>query len=296
MKIFLLGFFDCMHVGHRYLLENARKISKSDSDIYITTFDDGFLSAVGRREDEIYSLTERKEIIAEIGDLNLIVFPTESSFVNMDKNSFLSYIVSLRPSIIVVGKDYRFGQKAEGDVSFLQSFLQEKRIQVNVCDFYRIDGKKVSTSFIKELLYQGKIQEANYQLGAPFFYSGIVAKGRQDGGKIGIPTMNICIPDGKIKIKSGVYVTETIIENKSYLSVTNVGTHPTFSDDNFNIETHVIGETINSYGKKIKIIFYQFIRNIMCFNTKDNLIKQIDKDIKFAKEVLKNGKIRRSGE
>ena len=138
------------------------------------------------------------------------------------------------------------------------------------------------------MLLGGDIVKANELLVDPFFYEGNVVKGRQDGRKMGIPTLNISIPFGKIKIKSGVYVTRTEIGDKKFLSVTNVGSHPTFGDLSFNVETHLIAneEITIQYDEKIRVYFYQFIREIVNFRTKDDLIKQIENDKKFAKEVL----------
>lgn len=287
-KILVLGFFDSLHKGHRFLFEQAKRFVGDEKEIYITTFDDGFLHAVGRNDDEIYLLAERKEILKKIGRFNIIVFPSQNEFILKTKEQFCSFLLKLNPTHIIMGSDYRFGKNAEGDTEFLRDFFNNKGVNVVICDFLTDHGEKISTRTIKKLLLGGDIVKANELLVDPFFYEGNVVKGRQDGRKMGIPTLNISIPFGKIKIKSGVYVTRTEIGDKKFLSVTNVGIHPTFGDFSFNVETHlIVNEEITiQYDEKIRVYFYQFIREIVNFRTKDDLIKQIENDKKFAKEVL----------
>ena len=287
-KILVLGFFDSLHKGHRFLFEQAKRFAGDEKEIYITTFDDGFLHAVGRNDDEIYLLAERKEILQKIGRFNIIVFPSQSEFILKTKEQFCSFLLKLDPTHIIMGSDYRFGKNAEGDTEFLRDFFNNKGVNVVICNFLTDHGEKISTRTIKKLLLGGDIVKANELLVDPFFYEGNVVKGRQDGRKMGIPTLNISIPFGKIKIKSGVYVTRTQIGDKKFLSVTNVGSHPTFGDFSFNVETHlIVNEEITiQYDEKIRVYFYQFIREIVNFRTKDDLIKQIENDKKFAKEVL----------
>lgn len=291
-KIFVLGFFDCIHIGHRFLFDVAKRDAASDDQIFVTTFDDDFLHSIGRMEEEIYVLAERKEIFNQLGRFQLVVFPSEKTFIEMEKNRFCAFLLHFSPDEIVVGKDYRFGKNAEGDVEYLIKYFVDKNIKVVVSDFLRVNERKVSSREIKEKLYAGEIEEANSLLGESFFYTGIVEEGRKDGRRIGIPTMNIPIDKHKIRIKSGVYVTETEIDGQNYLSVTNVGIHPTFEDDTFNIETHLVDRKIDAYGKRIKIYFYRYIRGIRTFDSKEKLSEQIKNDIVFAKEVERNGKIR----
>ena len=284
-KVLALGFFDCIHIGHRFLLENGKLVAEKRGDPFVvTTFDDNFLALVQRPIEEIFLLSERKGILRDLGIDNVLVFPTDRSFFQMEKEDFCRYIEKIDISAIICGTDYRYARNAEGDIEFLREYFLPKGIEVIACDLVRENGEKVSTKTIKETLKRGEIEQANALLTCPFYYEGMVREGRKDGGKMGIPTLNIDVPNGKIKVKSGVYVTKTVIDGTSFLSVTNVGQHPTFCDEKFNIETHIIGKDVGDvYGKKVRIFFGKYIREIISFPDKTKLIEQITKDIAVAK-------------
>ena len=287
-KIFALGYFDSIHIGHRALLREGMRIAQqNNAKLYVVTFNDNFLSVLGRREEEIFLLEERKKILNTIGINDLIVLPTDKDFLSKGKDDFLIYLISQTPSFFICGTDYRFGKNAEGTIQDLVYFSEQNNIEVYIENLLEINGNKVSSSEIRDLLKNGKTDKAENLLGQKFFYSGKVKHGRTDGHKIGFPTLNIDIPSEKIKIKSGVYATETTVENEKYLSVTNVGAHPTFNDNTFNVETHIIGNPGIIYGTDIKVEFYSYIRGIKHFISKEDLAKQIKKDIIYAKEVTK---------
>ena len=103
---------------------------------------------------------------------------------------------------------------------------------------------------------------------------------------MGVPTLNLKIPYNKIKIKEGVYATLTEIEGKSYKSITNVGTHPTFDNADFNVETYVIEGNFNFlYDKTVRIYFLDRVRDVIRFNSPEDLASQINKDIEFARSI-----------
>lgn len=286
-KVFALGFFDSIHIGHRYLLDFAKKqADKRKETVVVATFDDNFLTALGRNDAEIFLLNERQRILSFLGFDDTLVLPSCKEFLSAGRTEFLDFIINKNPSAIVVGKDYRFGRNAEGDALFLQEYCQNKGIDVYVVDLLNYNGKKVSSTEIRDLLKEGEVKKASELLGDRFFYSGRVKQGRKQGRTIGFPTVNIDIPPDKIQIMSGVYATKTIVNGIEYVSVTNVGKHPTFGDDVFNVETYVIDENVNLYGEDIKIEFYEFLRNVVKFENKSELAEQIEKDVERTKKVL----------
>lgn len=286
-KVLALGFFDSIHIGHRYLLNEAQKeAAKRQDNVLVATFDDNFLSALGRNDEEIFLLNERQRILSSLGFNETLVLPSNEEFLSVSKKEFLDFLFEKNPSAIVVGKDYRFGKKAEGDVLYLGEYCKEKGISVIVVDLLDYGGEKVSSSTIRKLLKEGNVGVASEMLGGRFFYSGIVKSGRKQGRSIGFPTVNVDIPKNKICLRGGVYATKTVVSDKEYDSVTNVGVHPTFNDEYFNVETYVIDEKIDLYDKNVRIKFYEFLRDIVKFEDKFQLAKQIEKDVERAKEVL----------
>ena len=287
-KVIALGFFDSIHIGHRLLIERGKELAeKKEADFALATFGDSFLSALGRREEEIFLLDERKEILTGLGVNDVIILPSDRIFLSSGKTEFLEYLSSLNPCALICGRDYRFGNKAEGSARDLEIFFGEKGVEVQVLDLLCVNGYKVSSRDIRTHLKNGDAEAAAKLLGQRFFYEGIVKKGRKDGQKMGFPTVNLDIAPEKIKIKSGVYVSVTVADGEEYLSVTNVGTHPTFNDGSFNSETYIIGNPGELYGKKIRVEFICYIREIRKFNDKNELADRIRQDVEYAKEVIK---------
>ena len=282
--VLALGYFDSLHIGHRKLISSAKKYAlERGYTLGVATFDDGFLQAIGRDEKEVYLLKERKELFQEIGVDEIIVFPSDEKFLSLSKSDFCAYLYNLNPKAIFVGADYRFGKGAEGDVKFLSEYGDAP---VFCEDILCLGGEKVSTSVIRKLLIGGKTEQAGTFLENPFFISGTVAEGRKEGRKLNFPTVNITLDDRKIAPKYGVYATKTKVGGNEYLSVTNVGAHPTFDDEIINVESHLIDFSGDLYGKEVKISFYRYLRPIYKFDSVDELKRQITKDIITTKEYF----------
>lgn len=275
-----LGFFDSIHRGHRYLLQVGKKIaSYYNAEFTVMTFDDNFNTALGREEKEVYLLSERLEILKSLGYDKIVVFESSTDFLNMDAEKFLRYLLTYNPIAIIAGNDYTFGKGAKGDIGLLKSFMKEHNVNVAEVDLLNYYNSKISTSRIKRFLLKGEIAKANKLLGDRYFVSGTVTKGKGLGNKLGIPTANIVAPKLKFLPKDGVYKTSVQVDGKTYDSITNVGTHPTFNDHSFNLETFILNYDGNLYNKKIKISFIDRLRDVIKFNSVDELVKQINSDI-----------------
>ena len=128
-------------------------------------------------------------------------------------------------------------------------------------------------------MINGDIPKVNRYLGYPYFVKGKVLEGRKDGRKIGFPTLNVPLSTDFVLPKFGVYHTKIKIKGQVFDGVTNVGPHPTFKDDTINLETYLIGFDQDYYGKTIKIEFYKYLRPIYKFDTIEQLIDRIEKDV-----------------
>ncbi|NLL55964.1 MAG: riboflavin biosynthesis protein RibF [Clostridiales bacterium] len=288
-KVLALGYFDAIHKGHQMLLKKAEKIASERGDeLLICTFGDDFYKSLGKESKEVFTLSERKEILSKLGYNNILVLDTSKEFFDKSKELFLHYLVNLNPTAIVVGSDYRFGKNAKGKSCDLQVFFSKLNVKVEALDLLLEKDQKVSTTLIKEHLTSGDIKSVNRLLGFEYFLSGTVIKGRQVGSTLGIPTANIDISHNKLSPKDGVYVSKIEICDKTYLGVTNIGAHPTFNDDNFNVETHIIGFDSDIYCQDVKVKLIKYIRDIIQFNNKQELIDQIHNDMIIAKEEVLN--------
>ncbi len=190
---------------------------------------------------------------------------------------------------VVVGENFRFGKKREGDAKFLGKALGEFGIELFTEHLVYYNGKPVSSSTIYNLIKDGNIREANDLLGYAFFLTGKVVKGKGIGRLLGFPTANLCYENGyKVLPKNGVYVTMANVSGALFESLTNTGRNPTFEESKkIKVEIHFIDEKLNLYGKNVRLHFLKRIREEKKFPTPSLLVSQIQKDLFFAKEFFK---------
>ncbi|MDN5317326.1 MAG: riboflavin kinase / adenylyltransferase, partial [Thermoanaerobacterium sp.] len=180
-------------------------------------------------------------------------------------------------------ENYRFGYKASGDIQLLKSFSKIYDYKVEVIEPVKLNKIIISSSYIRSLIQEGKIEEANKCLGRYFSLEGYVTSGRKVGRKLGFPTANISIDRDYIIPLNGVYLTRVKILNKYFLGITNVGINPTFNVNNLSVETYIVDFNENIYGMFIEVEFIKRIRDEIKFNSVEELIEQMKKDYVFAK-------------
>ncbi|MEG1509105.1 MAG: bifunctional riboflavin kinase/FAD synthetase [Clostridia bacterium] len=284
--VIALGFFDSLHIGHKELISKCKKIATNKNiKSAIFTFNNNPLAFFDSLAKEIFTYEER-EFKLQKYNLDYIVSANfDNDFANLSPVSFFNILTTnFNIDTIIVGEDYTFGKNAKGDILLLQELCDKANIALYVASLVGDDFGKIASRDIREYLKAGKLQKANYYLGEPYFIIGVVNKGRGEGKKIGFPTINIKIDKQKLIIKEGVYVTNTIVDGKKHLSITNVGAHPTFDDYNCNIETYIIDFNSDLYNKKICVEFVLKIRDIKKFDSVEALKNQLTEDSEFAKK------------
>jgi riboflavin kinase/FMN adenylyltransferase len=268
-----------MHLGHRSIVSLASTICKEQNLINaIFTFSGFFKKGNG----QVYSLDERKKLYAQCGIESVIVYEFNNRIKNLSAKQFLDELISAyKIRAFVCGKDYRFGYNASGDVNFLREYCESKNIQLFVADDIIVDGHKVSSTQIKDLLEEGKIEKANELLGSKYFIRESVVHGRGEGHLFGIPTANIKIDEERIYPKEGVYATTIEIDGKRYQAVTNIGAKPTFFDKTRSIESFIVNFDGNIYGETVTLSFHKRLRDIIVFDSVDALKERIMLDSKW---------------
>jgi len=184
----------------------------------------------------------------------------------------------------VCGYDYLFGAGAEGDAAFLQAYCKEHGVDCIVCDKFELNGVRVSTSGIKKLLRDGDIEQANEQLGAPFFISGKVVHGRGAGRIFDIPTANIKVSADKLIPKIGVYGATCAVEGATYTGAVNIGGRPTFGLTKTTVEIMIKDFNANVYDSEIAIYLHKYLRDVRKFETPALLSKQVHQDILWSEK------------
>ncbi|MBW1894513.1 MAG: bifunctional riboflavin kinase/FAD synthetase [Deltaproteobacteria bacterium] len=287
------GNFDGVHKGHQKLLDRvkAKAVAINGTAIAIT-FEPHSLKVLKKDTtlNHITPFEQKKELLSDTNLDVLICIPFTKEFASISAKDFVENILvrQIGMKVIVVGKDYTFGKGREGDIDFLRKYGEKAGFEVIVEDWKQMDGqsKRISSTRIRRLITDGKVEEAKEMLGRHYQVRGTVLRGRDRGGKLlGFPTANINLLD-ELRPKNGVYAVTVITEGTLYNGVANIGFSPTFGDHEFTVEVHILDFNSNIYNKKIKVNFISRLRDEKKFSGIQELSDQIKADIINAVKIL----------
>ena len=272
--ILALGYFDAVHKGHEQVLKKTVKIAGER----------GLTPAVlmfygGKGGSDVFTLYERVKRIFSLGISNVIITELNADFMAKTATTFLHELTSLYSvKAVVSGSDFTFGKKAVGNVEMLTDYFGKENVYTET--LLTLNGvDKISTTKIKSELVNGNIENANELLGFNYFISGKVEKGKMLGKSLGFPTANISLSEDKLAIKQGVYVTFSIVDGALYPSITNFGSQPTVNGKNVVLETYLKGFNGDLYDKVLTVYFVKRIRDVVAFNSVDELKQQLNLDL-----------------
>lgn len=282
-----LGFFDCIHNGHKKLVDGAIDFSRRNgTKSALLTFVNDPNIALGK-DKQIFSFDDRVKVLKKCGLDVVIGAVFDSNFADMLPTEFLDTLsANFNVKAIFVGSDYTFGKFAKGNVDMLDVYCRAHGIELHVLPFETVDGKKLSTSTLKSYVKNGQVDMLNEHLAMPYFMSGKVVHARHKGTSIGFPTTNIAPDSSRLALANGIYATFCKVDDKIFKSMTNVGTKPTFSDNSVSIETYIMDFSDDVYGKNITVYFIKKMRDIVKFDSPNDLKRQLDKDENEAKSIL----------
>ena len=285
-----IGMFDGVHLGHISVINRVIEIAKEKkSKSIIITFSNSPTSYFSKDKVElqITSSQEKIDLFNKTQLDYLFVIEFNEYIANLAPSAFINEIlISLfNVKFIVFGYDNHFGKNREGTFEYTtQNF---KDIQAELIIASKKDKITISSTRIKEEIQKGHIIQANNLLGHKFSLSGNVVQGMKMGRQLGFPTANIAYDASeKILPKNGVYYTLTKLNDKEYISVTNIGVKPSVHESNvMTVETHILDYNQSIYGQPITIIFIERIRDEKKFNHLNDLIDQISKDVEIARKL-----------
>ena len=289
-----LGFFDGVHIGHGALLEKTKeRAAEIGATASVLSFDVHPDKLVfGDDVPLINSSLGREEIIRRCYGIDNVVFlHFNKHTMRIPWKDFLDEIIErLNLVWIVVGHDFRFGYKGEGTSEKLKAYCEEKGIGCDIIQAVTLDGRIVSSTYIRTLIADGEMEQAARYLGHPHTLADTVRSGYHLGTRLGTPTINMYFPDGVIVPRHGVYAAKVYLEDgSSHIAVCNVGVRPTVSDNNrVNIESHLLDFSGNLYGRQARIEFYRFIRPEKKFGSFEELAEQIHRDADEARAYFIN--------
>lgn len=287
--IITIGNFDGIHLGHKkilqFLVQEAQKYGLFSLVLTFSPHPDIFLGK--GKVKMIQTLDQRLEAIEKFGIQGILITPFDKEFSNLSRDDFIQKILvnTLKAEEVVVGENFQFGKKREGNINTLRAWGTQLNFRVHEIPKVIKAGKTVSSSLIRSLLLERKIEEANLLLGRHYEIEGKVVKGKDRGKILGFPTANIETENEIIPL--GVYVSQVIIDSNSYPSITNAGLRPTFGQEDMQIESFIIDFNQELYGQEITVRFVKKIRDEIKFKSWQDLSIQINKDLGQAKAYFK---------
>ncbi len=283
-SIVFIGNFDGVHIGHKRLLNKALKIKKDNENLVVVALSfyphpkSIFTKDIFRT---IFTLEEKAFVLKNFKCDYLKICEFDEQKKNLTPYDFITKYIhnDLNAKYVIVGEGYTFGKNKSGSVEVLKDICKNYGIQVIAESHLSDEIDKISSTHIRKYIKDGNVKKAKEQLGHPYFTSGIVVKGKQLGRTIGFPTANLLVEDEKLLPCNGVYSTKTIIGDKTYKSITNVGVNPTFNTNKKVVETHIFNYNGDLYDKEILVEFHDFVRFEKKFENIDELKKQIQIDV-----------------
>jgi riboflavin kinase/FMN adenylyltransferase len=289
--VLTIGNFDGVHLGHQRIFQlvkgKAREIG-GESIVYTFEPHPAEVLAPQLKPLLITSLEEKLRLIEDQGIDLTICANFSGDFADQTPEDFVKKVLydQIKIRQLFVGHDYTFGKDRRGNIALLKEFGRKLGFNVEVVEAVRVGGMVVSSTLIRELIQKGELREAAKLLGRNYLLIGQVIHGHGRGSKnLGFPTANLK-PAGALFPKPGIYAVFAIYEGKRYEGVANLGWNPTFHDQKFSIEVHILNFHQDIHGHRLQVEFVERLRDEVAFRGPEELIAQIKKDIARAKELL----------
>ena len=284
--VVLIGVFDGLHRGHRYLIQKAVSLSRAlNKKSVCVTF-----HPHPKKQPCLISLTHRLRLIEALGVDYCLVIKFNRKFSQVTAEDFVKDILVnfFHPEFIFIGENFRFGYQARGTAELLKGLSKTFGFKVRAVKELSAGDKKISSRGIRHLIQGGELKEARRLLGRRVSVLGTVISGAKRGRGLGYPTANIN-PHHEVLPANGVYVVKIFYRAKEYQGICNIGKRPTFNnpEDNQTIEAHLFNFKKNIYGQDLEIQFLKKIRDEKKFPDYSSLVEQIKKDHHQALRILK---------
>ena len=279
-KIVALGFFDGVHRGHQALLTECRALAalQQAKACAITFLQHPMALFTPNSPPLINSDRDREGLLRQYGMEAIYKYPVTKEVMSTPWADFLEELLSYGAVGFVCGYDFRFGHKGEGNCEKLQEFCAQRNIPCVIVPEQDLEGIRISSTHIRELIESGNVELAEKFLGHPHILTGKVVEGRHLGRTIGVPTANILLPEDVVVPQLGVYAGKCILDGKAYVTVTNIGSRPTVGGHQVRAESWILDFDGDLYGKEITIEFHKFLRPEQKFDSLEDLKAQIALD------------------
>lgn len=283
-RVIALGFFDGVHLGHQALMQRTKTRSAEygvrPSVISFDTHPDTLVRGID--VPLLGSVADRRDLISRVGGIDdVIMIHFDRKFMQTPWDEFLFSVKKDMGAVhIVIGHDFCCGYRGEGTSERIAAWCKDNGLGCDVVNEVFVDGVIVSSTYIRQLVLNGDMEQAARFLGHPHTLTDTVGYGYKIGRSIGAPTINTRIPENVIVPRHGVYATRVWLQDGAHPAVTNVGVRPTFdNDDHLTVESNILDFEGQLYGSQVRLDFLHFLRDEVRFDSPEMLGAQIRRDI-----------------
>lgn len=285
----VIGKFDGLHRGHKLLIDQILKAKKDGMQAVVFTFEPSPAAFFSKRT--IKGLTTREEKRRFFRQLEvdvLIEFPMNEKTAATPPAEFITEILQkkLHAALVVAGTDLSFGDRGLGNCTLLEQYALQCGYEVRILDKVYDSGEEISSTRVRTAVENGRMEEAQRLLGAPYVVMGPVVHGRRIGHTLGFPTVNQLPPSDKLLPPNGVYLSEVECCHGVFRGLTNVGTKPTVekgTNPPMGVETYIYDFEEDIYDTFITVRLLHFCRPEQKFENLDALKRQLDHDIEAGR-------------
>ena len=289
-----IGNFDGVHLGHQKVINQtiALATAKGTKSLVLTFAPHTRKLLNAERPPLLLNTSSQKlELIEKMGvDFLLMVGFTDEFSHTTPKEFVRSFLVEkLRIKAVCLSSKFRFGYQGRGNIHLLKRLGKMHLFEVVEAESVYIGDRPVDSTRIRELIRDGKVEEASLLMGREYMVDGRVSRGVRRGESMGYPTANIQ-PENELLPGFGIYITRCRLKGNLLPSVTSLGVRPTFGENTPTLETHILNFSREIYGESIRLYFIKKLRDEMKFSHPDSLREQISRDVQAAAEYFKKNK------
>lgn len=286
-----IGAFDGLHKGHQLIINQAiQEAEKNNFPAGVLSFHPHPLEIIPGKTPPP-SIVSRRQKISILEDMGVDYYFEQEfnqEFSQLKAEEFVNEILvkNIKVNTVVVGNDFRFAHKNEGNVEILNKMAELHNFKSRIISQLHASDDRISSTRIRGLLKKGEIEKAHDLLGRPYQICGKVSHGKKRGRKLGFPTANIELETNYALPPRGVYAVKVNYQGKEYIGAANLGYNPTFNNKNISFEIYILDFDKEIYGKRLCVDIYKYIRAEKDFDDKNELIKQMEEDVLYTRKLL----------
>lgn len=292
-SVVTIGKFDGVHVGHRAVIERVHDIA-ADDDLrsVVVTFDRNPLEllAPDKCPESLVSVRQKLELLGSTGVDATLLLPFDRALASVPATEFVERVLvdALHAKAVLVGSDFRYGARGAGDVALLADLGATFGFRVEVVDDVRPEsGRRVSSTWIRELLAEGDVRHATELLGHAPTVTGLVVHGAKRGRELGFPTANLSPESEGLIPADGVYAGWLTDAGTRYPAAISVGDNPTFEGvPKKQVEAYVLDRDLDLYDHVVDVEFVDRLRGMVAFTSIPDLVETMRGDVDRARAVL----------